>query len=72
MTPLQKLIGRKVRLYKADEEGKSTGEVLLEGTFQGLIREVFQNGSFVTSFDMGMVFDGKALHKVHIEQLHFT
>lgn len=72
MRQLEKLIGKKVKLYKADEEGKPTEDVVLQGTFQGLAREVFVNGSFCTSFDMALVFDGKALHKVYIEQLSFS
>lgn len=68
---MKDLIGKKMRVFKADEEGKSTGEVLLEGTFQGVVREVVHKGSFIAEMDVALLYDKKTkhIHKALFEQL---
>lgn len=66
-----KLIGRKVVLYKADEEGKATKEVVLAGTYQGLARDSLATGTGMASKDVALVLSNGIIHKVLIEQLNF-
>lgn len=71
MKGFDKLVGKKVAVYKAGEDGKATDEVLLEGNFQGVVRDIASLGSFITSYDVAAVFTGKELVKVPFEKLHF-
>jgi len=71
---IKSLIGKKVRLFKADTEGRSTEEVVLEGTYQGVVREAAVHGSFITSVDLALIYETKTktFVKCKLESVHFV